>query len=93
MRKTLLRWSVSLVLGGTAAALAVESHHPPLVALGIVEALGALLLLPQRTRVVGAGLLFVSLLFAIVHHATSRELPPPAFVVYAAAILVAAERS
>jgi hypothetical protein len=88
MTTRLLRWSLSLVLGLPAVALAVNTRHLPLIAIGAVEALGALLLQPRRTRLYGAGLLVLSLLAASGFHAMSGELPPAAFVVYLAAIAV-----
>jgi len=92
MKTTLLRWSLSVALGAPAAALAVGSHRVPLIALGIAEAAGAVLLLPRRTRIVGAALLVSSLSSASVLHALSGELPPLSFLVYVAAIAVVAER-
>jgi hypothetical protein len=91
MTTRLLRWSLSLVLGAPAVALAVSSRHVPLIAIGAIEALGALLLQPRRTRLYGAGLLLLSLLGASGFHALSGEPAPAAFVVYVAAIAVAAK--
>lgn len=88
----LLRWSLSLALGAPAVALAMRSHQAPLIAIGSIEALGAVLLQPRRTRVVGAALLVLSLLGATAIHALSGELPPPAFFVYVTAIAVVAQR-
>jgi hypothetical protein len=90
MKTTLLRWSLGLVLDAPAVALAVKSHRAPLVALGVAEATGAVLLLVPRTRRAGAGVLLASLLLASGLHALSGELPPAAFLVYAAAIVVVA---
>lgn len=86
----LLRWSLSLALGIPAVALAASARHAPLVTLGVIEAVGALLLQPRRTRVYGASLLLVSLLGASGFHALSGEPPPAAFLVYVAAIAVVA---
>ena len=88
MNNALLRWSLSLALGAPAAALAARSHHLGLKALGVTEALGAILLQPRRTRIAGAALLSLSLLVASVFHGVSGELPPIAFLVYLAAIAV-----
>lgn len=85
-----LRWSLSLVLGIPAIALVLSAPHAPLIAIGITEAIGALLLLPPRTRRLGAGLLLLALLAAAALHALSGERPPAAFLVYAAAIAVVA---
>jgi hypothetical protein len=90
IRTALLRWSLSLVLGTSAAALVVRSHRAPLMALGIAETAGAVLLLLPRTRTAGAGLLLLSLLLASGFHALSGERPPAAFLVYAAAIVLVA---
>jgi hypothetical protein len=87
----LLRWSLSLVLGIPAVALIMSSPPVPLIAIGISEAVGALLLLPRRTRLYGGGLLVLSLLAASGFHALSGELPPAAFLVYVAAIAVVAK--
>jgi hypothetical protein len=86
----LLRWSLSLALGIPAVSLAASARHVPLVALGVVEAVGALLLQPRRTRGCGAGLLLASLLGASALHALAGEPPPAAFLVYVAAIAVVA---
>jgi len=87
-----LRWSLSLVLGIPAVLLAVRSHQAPLVALGITEALGALLLQLRRTRLAGAAFLVLSLACASAFHALSGGLPPASFLVYVAAIAVVAKR-
>jgi hypothetical protein len=91
MKTTLLRWSLSLALGIPATALVLSSRHVPLIAIGAIEALGALLLQPRRTRVVGAALLLLSLVGACVFHALAGEAPPAAFLVAVAAIAVVAK--
>jgi CHASE2 domain-containing sensor protein len=55
-----------------------------------MEVVGAILLLPRRTRKVGATLLLASLAFACAFHALSGEWPPLAFLVYAPAIVLVA---
>jgi hypothetical protein len=85
-----LRWSLSLVLGIPAIALALSARPAPLIAIGVTEAIGAVLLQPPRTRRLGAGLLLLALVAAAVLHALSGDRPPPAFLVYAAAIAVVA---
>ena len=85
-----LRWSLSLVLGTPAVLLAVRSHHAPLVAIGVIEALGAVLLQLRRTRLAGAAFLLLSLACASAFHALSGGLPPASFLVYVAAIAVVA---
>jgi hypothetical protein len=92
MNTSLLRWSLSLALGAPAVALAARSHHFGLKALGVIEALGAILLQPRRTRIAGAALLVLSLVVASVFHGISGELPPIAFLVYLAAIGVVVSR-
>jgi hypothetical protein len=91
MKTTLLRWSLSLTLGIPATALLLSSRHLPLIAIGATEALGALLLQPRRTRVVGAAFLLLSLVGACVFHTLAGEAPPAAFLVYVAAIAVVAK--
>jgi len=89
MRNTCLRVALVLVLGGGAVLLLAHGPHaPPLVALGVSEALGALLLAIPRTRRLGGCVLLVVLAAAALFHALSGEVPPPAFLVYAAAIAV-----
>ena len=83
-----LRWSLSFALGAPAMALAVGSQQILLVAIGATEAVGAVLLQPRRTRLAGAALLLLSLVGASGFHAWLGELPPPAFLVYVAAIAV-----
>jgi hypothetical protein len=90
MTTRLLRWSLSLALGIPAVSLAASARHVPLVALGVVEAVGALLLQPRRTRIYGAGLLLLSLIAASALHALAGEAPPAAFLIYVAAIAVVA---
>jgi len=86
MNIALLRWSLSLALGGPAVALAARSHHLGLRALGVTEALGAIFLQPRRTRSAGAALLVLSLAVASIFHGISGEVPPIAFLVYLAAV-------
>lgn len=91
-RITLLRWSLVAVLGIGAGALLVTRPAPPAVALGVAELVGAALLVVPRTRVVGAVLLFAVLAAAAVLHAVLGQVPPIAFVVYAAALAVVMRR-
>ena len=88
MDRTFLRWTLSLALGAPAVALAAASRQVPVIAIGATEAMGAILLQPRRTRMIGAALLLLSLMGASVLHAMLGELPPPAFLVYVAAIAV-----
>jgi len=90
MKTTILRWSLSFALGIPAIALAVRSHHASLIALGVMEAVGAVLLLPRQTRLAAAALLVLSLLCASIVHIHSGEPPPASFLVYGAAIALVA---
>jgi hypothetical protein len=76
------------VLGIPAVVLAMSSRQVPLIAIGVIEALGAVLLQPRRARLYGGGLLVLSLVGASGFHAMSGQQPPAAFIVYVAAIAV-----
>lgn len=95
---SLLRGSLSLVLGAQAAVLLVSIAHGgaahghaglPLavpIALGGAELVAALLFLVPRTARVGGALLIAVLAAAAVAELALGQPPPPSFVVYAAAI-------
>ena len=88
-----LRWALAGLLGVEAMHLVVatlrSTHpHPPLLALGALEAVACVLLIPARSRRVGALLLAGTLLFAAALHVERGEHPPAAFIVYLPAILV-----
>ncbi len=89
MAMNVLRWSLALVLG--AGALLLLVHGRPALALPIaaVELVGAALFVVPRTRRIGAVALVGSLAAAAVLHAALGAVPPPSFLVYAAAIWVA----
>jgi hypothetical protein len=88
---TWLRLALIAVLGGGAVMLLVRGPHAvPHVALGIAELVGAFLLAIPHTRKVGAALLLGVLVTAATLHAFGGEVPPLAFIVYAAALAVVA---
>lgn len=89
----MLRWSLSVVLGGGAALLLLHGGHagvPAVVAMAIasVELLGAVLFVIPATQRFGAFALLASLASAAIAHAVIGEIPPPSFIVFAAAIIV-----
>src|SRR5438552_17599762 len=92
----ILQWSLAVVLALGALLLLLDvaggaSVHiaPPIAAaLGVAELAAAVLFAVPATRRVGAVALWVLLAAAVVVHALHRQAPPPAFVVYAAAIWV-----
>jgi hypothetical protein len=86
----MLRWSLAVVLGGSALLLLVHGAHDPIhVAIGAAEVAGALLLVVPRSRRLGGVVLLTVLAAAAVVHVLHGLAPPLAFVVYAAATLVA----
>ncbi|MGE5187083.1 MAG: hypothetical protein ACM31C_33770 [Acidobacteriota bacterium] len=91
--RVVLRWAVAVVLGAGAIRLLAEPPPPLHAAIGLAELAGAALLLASRTRRVGAYVLLAVLACAAVVHALAGEVPPLAFVVYAAALVVAMERT
>src|SRR5689334_16689251 len=91
----LLRWSLAGVLGGAAAlllgTLARHGHlASPLTAIATVEIVGAALLLIPRAVTTGAWLLLGTLAVAALFHFAHRQVPPAAFLVYAAGVLAVA---
>ena len=94
---TLLRGSVALVLGVSAARLVVSRLRAGdvgvLLALGACELIAAALFVVPRTHRTGGFALLGVLAAAAALHAAAGELPPISFLVYAAAIgAVMAER-
>jgi hypothetical protein len=90
-----LRWSIGLVLGTQAGILlthpAGHGVHPAVVgALASLEVLAALLVVVPATIVLGAALLLAVLVLAAALHALHGETPPPAYLIYAAALWVIA---
>ena len=88
----LLRGSLACVLGGSAAlllgSLAAHGHlASPLTVIGVAELAGAALLLVRPAAAAGAWLLLGTLVVAALFHLAQREVPPAAFLVYAAGIL------
>src|SRR5262249_10200910 len=87
----ILRWSIAVVLGLSAAVLLVHHDHAGVVpavaiALAAVElGFAALFAIPKTTTVGGVGLLRV-LVPAAIRPRPVGQTPPIAFVVYAAAI-------
>jgi hypothetical protein len=93
MSNTILRWSLSVVLGGGAALLLLHGGHAGVpaavaMAIAIVELLGAVLFLFPATQRPGAFALLGSLAAAAAAHAVIGEIPPPSFIVFVAAIVV-----
>ena len=84
---TLLRWALAGVLGA-GAVMILRSGEVVHVAIGVAELVGALLLLVPRTRRLGGYTLLAVLAVAAAIHG-----PPLAFIVYAAAIVVAMRRT
>ena len=86
---TWLRWALAIVLGTGAIVLLVGGPRGPLhLAIGTAELAGALLLLVARTRRAGACVLLAVLAVAAAVHAIGGQVPPLAFVVYAASLAV-----
>jgi hypothetical protein len=96
----LLRWSLALVLGGSAALLLVSLargehvgvHAPLALAIGGAEVLAAVMLLIPRTIRVGGGLLLIVLVCAAALHMLAGKPPPLAFAIYIPAIWVVMRR-
>ena len=63
---------------------------PVVIAMAIasIELLGAVLFVIPATQRVGAVSLLASLAAAAIAHAAISEIPPPSFIVFAAAIIV-----
>ncbi len=95
-----LRWSLAAVLGAGAVLLLVALaggghlglHAPLAAAIAVAEVAGAVLLVVPRTRRLGGAVLLATLAAAALLHALAGQVPPLAFVVYAAAIAVAMRR-
>src|SRR5215467_9052416 len=93
MQINLLRWALSLVLGGGALLLVLHGGHagmPAVLAMAIagLELAGAVLFAIPRTTAIGGWALLASLAAAAVAHGFVGEIPPPSFVVFALAIIV-----
>ena len=88
MSRNILRWSIALVLGGGALLLLVHGQPVHAIPIAALELAGAALFVVPRTRRLGAYALLASLAAAAALHAWLGAVPPPSFVVYAAAIWV-----
>lgn len=91
----ILRWSLACVLGGTAALLlhSLAAHGQiasALAAIAAAEVLGASLLFVPAAVGIATRLLLATLLAAALFHVLHRQVPPAAFLVYAAGLLVVA---
>jgi hypothetical protein len=99
--RTLLRWSVALVLGSQAGALIIsivrgEHIDAPIaaaLALGVVELVAAVVFLVPRAVAVGGVALLATLVAAAIVHLVLGKAPPASFAVYAAALWVVIDGS
>ncbi len=87
---SLLRWSLSAVLGIQAISLLFDHPVQPLIAvtLAALELAAIVLFLIPRTLIGGAILLIVVLALATAVHLSLKRTPSLAYLVYAAAIWV-----